>query len=130
MKTLDRNEAVQLLREKCMALVDDDHSICEVAARLKIFCGGFAQWTFAELKDRYDWIVARHPHITRKELEELANRWQLARQFVSGTALACDNQRCESFHRTCRGWDEFSDEDLARFVAELTGDEVSVVEAH
>ena len=36
MKTMTRSEALALLRQKCMALVDDDRSLCQVAADLKI----------------------------------------------------------------------------------------------
>lgn len=129
MKNLTRAEAIDLLRQKCAALVDDEHSLCEVASREKILCGGFAQWTFGELKQRHDWIVKRRPHVTRKELEDLANRWQLARQFVSDTGLACDNQLQEKHHQVCCGWDEFSDEDLARFCEELGGEECLIVAA-
>jgi len=126
MKTITRAEAIELLRSKCAALVDDEHSLCEVAGREKILCGGFAQWSFGELKQRHDWIVKRRPHITRKQLEELANRWQLARQYVSETGLACDNQIKENHHQVCHGWDEFSDEDIARFCQELSGDEFCI----
>lgn len=126
MKTITRNEAIDLLRRKCSALVDDEHSLCQVAARAKILCGGFSQWTFGELKQRYDWIVRNRPGITRAELEDLANRWQLARQFCSDTTLACDQQMGERVHRTCLGWDAFSDEELGQACKELTGEELSV----
>lgn len=127
MKTMQRKEAIDLLRRKCVALVDDEHSLCDVAQRLHILCGGFQQWSFGELKDRYDWIVKRRPNITRAQLEDLANRWQVARRFVHDEALACDNQLTETYHRTCKGWDEFDEADLARFVEELTGEAVEVV---
>ena len=127
MKTLKRSEAIQVLRNKCVALVDDEHSLCDVASRLHILCGGISQWSFTELKKRHDWIVKNRPGITRKDLEDLANRWQLARQFVGDCSLACDKQMSETQHQVCHGWDEFSEDDLARFVQQLTGDEVRVV---
>ncbi len=127
MNTIKRGEAIRLLKEKCLSLVDDEHSLCEVAARRKVFCGGFSQWTFGELKERYDWIVARNPRITRAELEELANRWQLARQFVSDCNLSCDNQLGETHHQTCKGWDEFKNEELALYCKELCDRELQVV---
>jgi len=126
-RTLTRGEALKLLREKCLALVDEEHSLCEVASRLKILCGGFSRWSFHELKQRHDWIVKHQPTLTRRELEELANRWQLARQYVLGTELACDTQSQREAHRLCRGWDEHSDEDLARYCQELTGEEFRVL---
>ena len=128
MKKATRSEVIRVLRRKCLALVDEEHSLCDVAARLHILCGGWSQWKFHELKDRYDWIVKRRPGVTREELEDLANRWQLARQFVSDSELSCDNQLHEHHHRTCMGWDEFSNEDLAAFYAELTGSSVQVVD--
>ena len=127
MKELTRSKAIDVLRQKCLALVDDETSLCEVASQLQILCGGWSQWKFGELKKRYDWMVERRPRITRKELENLANRWQLARQFVGDAELACDNQIHECHHQTCLGWDEFSEEDLARFHLEMTGESVRVV---
>jgi hypothetical protein len=127
MKSITRTEALNLLRQRCMVLVDDEHSLCHVAARLKILCGGFSQWTSAELKERYQWILQNRPRMTRQQIEDLANRWQLARQFVSGTEIACDNQIQEKLHQTCHGWDEHSLEDLARYCEEMTGEPVEVV---
>ena len=127
MKTLTRTQAIDALREELLRLTDDEHSICEVAARKKIFCGGFARWSSKELKERYGWIVSRRPRITRRELEDLANRWQLARQDALGTCIACDTQLEEKQHRTCLGWDTFSDEDLAAFVTRFCGEEVRIV---
>ena len=130
MKKMTRNEAVNVLRRRCIELTDDEHSVCSVAAKLHILCGGFSQYSFGELKDRYDWIVkTRGKRITRAELEDLANRWQLARQMVNDEELSCDNQRSDHVHPTCKGWDTHSDEDLARFVEELTGEPVSIVTA-
>jgi hypothetical protein len=127
MKTITRSQAIALMRQKCLALVDDEHSLCDVAARLKIMCGGFSQWKFHELKERYDWIVKTRPHVTRKELEDLANRWQLARQQVMDTSLSCDTQQKETLHPVCRGWDTHTNEELARFYHDLTDEEVEVV---
>ena len=124
--SITRSEAIARLRNKCVALVDEEHSLCAVAARLHILCGGFAQWSFHELRQKYDWIARRRPGVTRKELESLANRWQLARQFAGDEPLACDSQMREKVHPVCRGWDDFSDEDLARFCQELTGEETVV----
>lgn len=126
-KTITRSEAIALLRRKCVALVDEEHSLCQVASRLHILCGGFSQWTWPELKERYAWIVRNRPGIARKELETLANRWQLARQFALDQPLSCDVQQHEREHRICLGWDGHSDADLARFCGELFGEEYSVV---
>jgi hypothetical protein len=125
-RSITRSEAIELLRTRCAALVDDEHSLCEVAARLHFYCGGFSQWPSHELKQRYDWIARRNPHVTRRELESLANRWQLARQFVLDSPLSCDSMAQEKTHPVCRGWAGHSDEDLARFCQELTGEEFVV----
>jgi hypothetical protein len=94
-----------------------------------MFCHGFAQWTFTELRQRHPTIVRSRRHITPAELRELANRWQLARQTTRGTELACDTQMSEGALRICHGWDEFDSAELARFLHELGGEEVEVVAA-
>ena len=126
-KTFTRSEAIALLRKKCVGLVDEDHSLCQVAARLRILCGGFSQWSGPELRRRYDWIAKPRPGIARRELEDLANRWQLARQFVRDEQLSCDVQMHEEQHRVCEGWAGHTDEDLARYCEELTREPCCVV---
>lgn len=123
-KRLTRAQAIDGLRKALTALTDDDTCMCLAAARLGIYCKGFAQWKSYELKERYEWIARNRRGITRRELEELANRWQLARQQVRGTELSCDTQSLE--HHTCRGWDGFSDAELAAFHAELCGEPVEI----
>ena len=125
MQSLTRTQAVDELRGHLARLADDEHSVCEVATRLDIFCHGFSQWTDTELRDRYDWIVKRRPDITRAELTRIANLWQLARQEVHGEPTACDVQCSE--RDTCRGWDEWSNTDIAKFLREMTGQPVEVV---
>lgn len=119
-----RKEAIDLLRAELLKKVDDETCICQAAAEGKIFCHGFSRYGDRELRARYHWLVRKRPTATREQLEELANEWQLARQEVRHTALACDVQQAE--HDSCRGWDDFSNEDLARFVQELMGKPVVV----
>jgi hypothetical protein len=59
-------------------------------------------------------------------MEEFANLWQLAEQLRQRVALACDTgtQRGGS----CRGWDEFSNADLARHCSDVLGKNVEIVE--
>lgn len=123
MMPITRREAIFGVRRAILELVDDDHSMCEVASRLGIFCGGFRRFSDEELQSRYAWLAARATN--REELENLANRWQLARQVACDAALSCDVQTAE--HDTCRGWDEFSDEQLAGFYDTLCGEEIVVV---
>ena len=126
MKRLSREQCLEELRGCLLQLGGEEHSTCEVASRLGVMCHGFSQWSFPELKQRYWWLVERRQDITRPELERLANIWQLARQKVYGTQLACDTQSLE--RDTCCGFDGFSDADLARFHRELLGEDVEVVQ--
>jgi hypothetical protein len=124
MRSITRAQCIDELRTALLARTDDEHSMCEVATREGIYCHGFAQWTFEELKRRYDWIANSRPGITRPELERLANLWQLARQKVFGTQLSCDTQTRE--HDTCLGFDEWDDATLERYHAELCDESVRI----
>lgn len=119
---LSRAELINLLRQELLRRAGDDVSACKVAAEQGIFCHGFARYTDAELRRRYEWIVRRRPGLSRQELEEVADRWQMARQEVDGIPIACDVQ--QKVHDTCRGWDDFSNEELSRFFFEMTGKDV------
>ena len=122
---VSRTAAIGRLRKELLKLTDDDHSMCAVAAEKGVFCRGFRQYTDQELRSRYDWIVQRNPTATRDELEQLANLWQLARQVFDGVPIACDAQQRE--HDTCNGWDDFTNEELARHWKEILGQDVTIV---
>ena len=122
MRTLTRPEAIEGIRTKLLSLVDEEHSACQVAADNNIFCRGFRQYTDAELAERYDWLAKRAGN--RDQLEDLANRWQLARRLVQDKELACDVQCIE--RDTCHGWDTHPDEKLAQYYTQLFGEQVSV----
>lgn len=124
MRVLTRIQAIEELRAALLELVDDDHSLCEVAAREGITCRGFRQFTEEELRSRYDWIVRKRPGATRTELEKLANQWQLARQFVQNQTFSCDVQARE--HDTCGGWDDITNEMLIEALRKLRGQEVRI----
>lgn len=127
-RTCTRPEVISDLRQAIEGLQDDEHSICRIAAERNLFCHGFAQWSFGELRRRYPQIVRGRPRIDRSRLEELADRWQLMRQQMTGKPTACDVQMHErSSHQQCRGWDEFSDTDLEAFHAELCGEAVAIM---
>ena len=81
-ETIAREDAVNLLRAELLKLVDDESSICKVAAEKGIFCKGFQRYSDFELRKRYRWIARKDRRYTREEIEDLANRWQLARQDV------------------------------------------------
>jgi hypothetical protein len=126
MRTLKRDEAIRDIRREVLKLVDDEHSVCEVCTRLDIMCRGFRQFSDEELARRYKWIAERGEPKTRAELEELANRWQLARQLATGRELACDVQLED--RDTCDGWDTFTTTELARYYKQLTGEDVEVAD--
>ncbi|HUP48451.1 MAG TPA: hypothetical protein VNA04_06650 [Thermoanaerobaculia bacterium] len=124
LQTLTREEAIARLRSELIRLTDVENSICKVAAERGIFCEGFHRYTDEQLRQRYDWIVAKNPDMTRDELERIANDWQLARQEVSNLPIACDVQQREC--DTCRGWNDFTTEQLARFYYQITGQEIAI----
>ena len=125
MKELTREEAIGHLRDVLVEAAGD-HSLCRVAKEKGLFCGGFAQWKLLELEERYPQIVRSRRRLTRVELEDLADRWQLARQFVFGEDLSCDVQVQEGERRTCKGWDEFDDRELEQFHLDLCGEEIHI----
>lgn len=121
---ISRPTLIVALREELSRRANGEMSICRLAAKTGVLCKGFRRYTNDELKERYGWIVDRNPDVSRGELEEIADRWQLARQDVLGAATSCDVQQLE--HDACGGWDDFSNDDLARFLRELTGRKVTV----
>jgi hypothetical protein len=104
---------------------DSDTSACKLAGEKGIFCRGYARFGDGEMRQKYNWITRRHPDMTREELDKIANLWQLARQEVSNLPIACDVQQQE--HDMCRGWDDFTNEQLSGFYLELTGQSIVVV---
>jgi hypothetical protein len=123
-ESVSREELVVRLRNQLSRFTDIENSICRVAAERGIFCNGFQRYSDEELRQRYSWIAAKRPGITREELEEIANDWQLAQQEVHELPFACDVQR--KVHDTCRGWNDFTNEQLAKFYFQLTGKEIQV----
>lgn len=129
MRTCTRQEAIDDLRLALTKASGDEHSICQVAKEKGLFCHGFAQWKLHELKAQYPQITRSRPHLTRDQMEDLADRWQMARQHVTDCHIACDVQLNESEFQTCKGWDEFEDEQIARFHHEICGEEVQIASA-
>ena len=125
---ISRAKAIAILRHNFMKELDasdGETSMCKLAAERGFFCNGFARYGDGELRRAYDWIAKKDATATREELEELANRWQIARSEVREMPIACDVQQRE--HDACRGWDEFTNEQLATFVDEVTGKTYVVV---
>ncbi len=123
-ESVSRNEIIDRLRTVLRQFSDEETSICKAATERGIFCRGFSRYTEGQLKRRYDWIVRKRPGISRGELEQIANYWQLAQQQVHGVGFACDVQT--RLHDTCGGWDDFTNQELADFYDGLTGRKVDV----
>jgi hypothetical protein len=124
MEYVSRPSLIVALRSELANRANGEMSICRLAAQTGIFCKGFRRYTDAELRERYAWISEKNADASRAELEEIADRWQMARQDVTGVSTSCDVQQLE--HDACGGWDDFSNVDLARFLFELTGRKVEV----
>ena len=114
-----RECAVALLRERLARLGDGEHSICKVAADRGIFCRGFRRWNDREFHDRWKATLGVSTHLTRAQMEELADLWQQSEQLCHGIALACDAP--PAARAACRGWDEFTDSELQGFCCDLIG---------
>ncbi len=114
-KVWSRQEAISELRRSLLKLADEEHSMCQVAAERGIFCQGFRRWHDAEFDRRWKGLLGRSTHLSRAQIEQLANVWQLAEQVRHRVTLACDAQTLE--HGACRGWDEFGNDAIAGFCA-------------
>jgi hypothetical protein len=112
-----RQHSIEVLRDALSGIADTDKSMCREAAERGIFCRGFRRWPPAEFDRRWHGSIGRSTHLSREQMERFADLWQLTEQFRSGVSLACDASRGPE--SPCRGWDEFSDEDLARFCRDL-----------
>jgi hypothetical protein len=102
---LSRPEAIDLLRAKLQDITEADRCVCSVASQLGLACGGFAQYTDEEFRQRFAWIADKRPHASRAELEETVGSYLLGRQEVTGAVLACDVETKE--HDACGGWNTF-----------------------
>jgi hypothetical protein len=122
-----RRESIEKLRAALVKLTDEEHSMCQVAAERGIFCHGFRRWNSSEFDRRWRSAIGRSTHLSRAQMEEFANLWQLAEQIRQRVALSCDAKT--GTQPTCRGWDEFSDAELSRFCADILGQSV-VVSSH
>jgi prophage tail gpP-like protein len=124
MMTITREAAVGRIRTKLIDMSEDGKSMCEIAAEKNVLCHGFHRDSADELRKRYAGKIPDAENLCRSDLEQRANEWQLKRQRKEGTLLCCDVQYM--FYETCRGWDDFANEDLARFCRELTGEDFAV----
>jgi len=114
-----RAEAIACLRNRLIGLADGEHSICKLAADRGIFCRGFRRWNDREFHDRFKGTLGISTHLTRSQMEELADLWQLTEQLNQGLTLICDAPAAD--RAACRGWDEFTDTELQDFDCEMIG---------
>ena len=122
-----RPEAIARLRAHLLPMTDEESSLCRVAGERSFFCFGFSRWNASEFDRRCRDFIGRSTHLTRAQMEEYANLWQLTEQSRCRVALACDAAALG--RGPCRGWNEFSNDELARFCCDLLGDDVEVVES-
>jgi hypothetical protein len=121
-----RAEAISRLRDCLVPMTDGETSMCRVAAEQGIFCRGFRRWSVPEFDRRWRDFIGRSTHLSRAQMEEYANIWQLSEQVACGVSLACDAAAGVP-HQPCRGWSEFSNDVLAQFCSDLLGANVEVV---
>jgi len=124
-ETISREVAIGRIRIKMIELCDTGKSACQVAAERNILCKGFKRDSDDELRQRYAPYVCGAETISRSDLERVANHWQLARQRTEEALVACDVQY--RYYQVCRGWNDFSNEELSDFCFELTGARPKVI---
>jgi hypothetical protein len=124
-EVLTREEAIASLRSGLLKLSDGEHSMCEIAARLDVFCRGFRRWPDSDFLRLWTRTMGRTTHLDRAQMERLADVWQLTEQLRLRIPIACD---ARSACGPCRGWDGFSNRDLERFCADVLGRNVAIHE--
>lgn len=123
-----RAEAISRLRERLIPMTDDEHSLCQVASEQGIFCRGFRRWNAPEFDRRWRDHIGRSTHLSRPQMEQYANLWLLIEQSRRRLPIACDALQ-GSGNLPCRGWNEFSNDEIARFCAALLFENVEVVDS-
>ncbi len=120
-----RDDAIRHLRESLLKLTDDEHSMCQIAADKGVFCRGFRRWSNADFHRKWKAAIGVSTFLTRDQMERFANFWQLTEQIRLRVCFACDAETLS--HGACRGWDEFGNDQLARYCADVLGVSVQVV---
>jgi hypothetical protein len=115
--TPSRQDSIERLRGVLIPMTDGDRSLCQVAADRGIFCRGFRRWPAAEFDRQWRSAIGRSTYLSRAQMERFANLWQLTEQLSQRVSLACDGKKGPL--SPCRGWEEFSDQELAGFCRNL-----------
>jgi hypothetical protein len=121
-----REEAIGRLRAGLLRFSDGQHSMCQIAAELGIFCFGFRRWSDVEFLRRWGTVIGRSTHLTRPQLEQIADLWQMTEQLRRRVPIACDAATIAC--GACRGWNQFSNRNLARHCADILSRDVVVVD--
>jgi hypothetical protein len=122
-----RDDAIGRLRFTLEKLTDGEHSMCQIAADQGVFCRGFRRWNDAEFHRKWSPAIGSSTFLTRVQMERFANLWQLMEQARLRVVFACDAEAlCPG---ACRGWDEFGNEQLARYCAKVLNTNVQVVDS-
>jgi len=121
---LTRHQAIAALRRGLERLGDGEHSTCHVAAERGIFCRGFRRFDDHEFHRRWKPVLGASTHLTRPQVERIADVWELCEQVRQRVHLTCDAHSVSP--GPCRGWHEFSNEALGGFCSELLGHDVIV----
>jgi hypothetical protein len=121
-----RGEAIERLRHDLQKLTDDEHSMCQVAAQKGIFCHGFRRWDDREFHRKWKPAIGTSTFLTRAQMEEFANLWQLTEQVRLRVCFACDAGTLSP--GACRGWEEFGNDALASHCAGVLGVQVRIAE--
>ena len=122
---MTREAAIARLRRVLVSFCSEADSACRAAAEHEILCRGFRHMTDAQLRIRFAGVIDIPPDASREAIEEKANEWLLARQLAVEAPTVCDLQR--RTHETCRGWDEFSNAELAQFCLDMLQIDVVVI---
>ena len=125
MTTISRERAISRIRERLIEMIEPGKSMCQIAAEKKILCRGFDREPEDALRWRYAEKVPAAPYLPIAEVRARANMWQLEEQNKEGVLLACDFQY--RYYETCRAWDDFTNDELAQYCHELTGETVKVL---
>ena len=121
-----RDQAIAALRRCLERLGDGEHSTCHIAAARGIFCRGFQQWNDHEFHRRWRPVLGESTHLSRPQIERLADLWELCEQMSQHVRVTCDARAATP--GPCRGWYEFSNDTLARFCSEMLGQKVVVAD--
>jgi hypothetical protein len=125
-QTWTRDEAISRLREGLLKLSDGERSLCTVAAELGVFCRGFRRWTDDAFSRGWTPALGRSTHLSRLQMERLADLWLLTEQLRLRVPCACDLAAAGG--GPCRGWNGFSNADLERCCDDILGKNVAVTE--